>query len=206
MTFKSDAQRRAAFSNMNKFAAKPVDVQGYTGSVLVTDEEGKDSPFVVDSYGHLHPVKDTVILAGGDYKRGILEKLAKEKGDLDYQHIELGDEDNKVLVDSIAAADRMIGRPVYSRGNKFATRNDNLWHMVMDTRDKRIKATSLDIERYAAMFDFIPEFQNQVIRDLRIYPMYDAIGMWLDSAEYVDDSTYAAIEGAARLYLSEVGK
>lgn len=206
MTFKSDAQRRAAFSNMNKFAAKPVDVQGYTGSVLVTDEEGKDSPFVVDSYGHLHPVKDTVILAGGDYKRGILEKLAKEKGDLDYQHIELGDEDNKILVDSIATADRMIGRPVYSRGNKFATRNDNLWHMVMDTRDKRIKATSLDIERYAAMFDFIPEFQNQVIRDLRVYPMYDAIGMWLDSAEYVDDSTYAAIEGAARLYLSEVGK
>jgi hypothetical protein len=206
MTFKSDAQRRAAFSNMNKFAAKPVDVQGYTGSVLVTDEEGKDSPFVVDSYGHLHPVKDTVILAGGDYKRGILEKLAKEKGDLDYQHIELGDEDNKILVGSIATADRMIGRPVYSRGNKFATRNDNLWHMVMDTRDKRIKATSLDIEKYAKLFDFIPEFQNQVVRDLRVYPMYDAIGMWLDSAEYVDDSTYAAIEGAARLYLSEVGK
>jgi hypothetical protein len=206
MLFKTDAQRRAAFSNMNKFAAKPIDVQGYTGSVLVADTGGKDVPFVVDEYGHLHPVRDTAILAGEDYKRGILEKLAKEKGGLDYQHINLGEEENKELVGDIAMAERMLGRPVYSKKNKFATRNDNLWHMVMDTRDKRIKATSLDIEKYAKLFDFVPEFQNQVVRDLRVYPMYDAIGMWLDSAEYVDDSTYAAIEGAARLYLSEVGK
>jgi hypothetical protein len=77
--------------------------------------------------------------------------------------------------------------------------------MVMDTRDKRIKATSLDVERYARLFDG-DQFQGQVVKDLRVYPMYDAIGMWLDSAEYVDDATYANIEKAARLYLSEVGK
>ena len=203
MRFKSDKQRKAMFANLNKFA-KPVTVPGYTGAVLVVDEEGKDAPFVVESYGDVRPVKDTVILAGADFKRGILEKLAKEKGGIDYQHIDLADDENKELVREMALGERYIGRPVYSKKNRFAKRNDDLWNMVMSTRDKKIKATPLDIERYAGLFEGNPGFQAQIARDLRVYPMYDAIGVWLDSADYVDDDTYAMIENAARLYLSEV--
>lgn len=207
MKFKTDDQRKACFASMgyNKFA-RATTVPGYTGSVLVADVAGVDEPFVVDPYGRVHAIKETAILPGEDYKRGLLEDIAKKQMGLDYQHMNLGEEDNKELVRTISGAERnLVGYPVYSRRNEFAKRNDDLWNMVMATRDKRIKATPLDIERYAALFDGNPGFQSQIIKDLRVYPMYDAIGVWLDSAEFVDDATYAMIENAARLYLSEVG-
>ena len=48
-------------------------------------------------------------------------------------------------------------------------------------------------------------FQVQVARDLRVgrYKLYDAVGMWLQSDQYVDQRTYRAIEGIARSYLDE---
>lgn len=49
------------------------------------------------------------------------------------------------------------------------------------------------------------DFQIQVKRDLLgpKYKLYDALGMWLGSRNYVDERTYGTIEGIARSYLDE---
>lgn len=232
MRFKSDKQRKAMFANLNKFA-KPISVSGYTGSVLVVDEEGKDSPFVVESGGKIpediYPVKDTVILAGVGYK-GLKDKenIEKRIEDERYRGVpvystippeyELNDPNLQSYQIEVAKRKSRDGgsglglslehgltaASYYSRGNKFATRNDELWNMVMATRDKRIQATPADVERYSLIFRGDPGMQIQAAKDLRLLPMHDAIATWLDSADYVTDPTYEKIESAARLYLSEV--
>ena len=45
-------------------------------------------------------------------------------------------------------------------------------------------------------------FILQAEKDLKLYPLYDAIGMWLDSGKYVDDGTYKTIEEIARDFLN----
>ena len=125
MRFKTDEQRKAVMANMNKFAtrpyagvvtdvlAEPVKAEGYTGAEVLAGSL-RDPLVMTSTGGYESPRGETVILAGEDYKRGILEKLAKEHGGLDYQHMQLGSDENRDLVEKIAGAERFIGRPVFS--------------------------------------------------------------------------------------------
>jgi len=126
MRFSSNSQRKAVFANINKFAAAPIDIEGYTGSSVIAypgdNVDWRGNPVELRPTVHVSgepsysPVikGDTVILAGEDYKRGILEKLAKEKAGIDYQHIQLAEPENRELVSTIAGAERFVGMPVYS--------------------------------------------------------------------------------------------
>ena len=49
-------------------------------------------------------------------------------------------------------------------------------------------------------FDF--PFNLQAEKDLKLYPLYDAVGMWLDSGRYLDDRTYKTIEEIAKDFLN----
>ena len=64
--------------------------------------------------------------------------------------------------------------------------------------------TSAEVNKIMRKFNGSP-FQEQVVRDLRgaRYKLYDAVGMWLGSRQYVDEETYRAIEGIAKSYLDE---
>ena len=66
------------------------------------------------------------------------------------------------------------------------------------------KLTSAEVDKIQRKFADSP-FQEQVARDLRgaRYKLYDAIGMWLGSRQYVDEKTYRTIEGIAKSYLDE---
>lgn len=66
------------------------------------------------------------------------------------------------------------------------------------------KLTYAEVDQIQRKFDGSP-FQEQVVRDLRgaRYKLYDAVGMWLGSQQYVDEKTYRTIEGIAKSYLDE---
>jgi hypothetical protein len=68
MKFTSDRQRRAVFSQLNKFASRPIVVSGYSGSKIYADPSGSDVPVVVMEGVPVAEVKDTAILAGEGYK------------------------------------------------------------------------------------------------------------------------------------------
>jgi hypothetical protein len=53
------------------------------------------------------------------------------------------------------------------------------------------------------MFNF--PYSVQADSDLRIYPMHDAIAMWLDSADSMTEGEYAQARGAANKFLSDFG-
>jgi len=104
MRFANDSQRKAVMAKINKFTAAPIG--SYTHSDIYVDEGGVKQ---------LVPVRtETVIIPGADYKRGIREKWAKERGGVDYQHVQLGDDENRELVARMAGAERFVGMPVYS--------------------------------------------------------------------------------------------
>lgn len=66
------------------------------------------------------------------------------------------------------------------------------------------RLTTPEVDKIVRLFDG-SDFQVQVQRDLRgaRYKLYDAVGMWLGSRQYVDEKTYRTIEGIAKSYLDE---
>jgi len=220
MRFDSDRQRKAVFANLNRFSDEP---RGKKTAVVVG---GFKDPYAVANSFVWHPhVRNVAILASNT--KGLSEIYVEGKDDKTTEIIArsvqmtpapvrgiiLDSPFDETLADPMFVmmggkkvekdlSDVEVPSDVYSNSPK---KNNELWLKVMETRSKRIKATPEDIEKYSAMFDFFPEFQSQVRHDLRIYPMFDAVGMWLDSAGSVDKATYNVIKDAARLYLSEVG-
>jgi hypothetical protein len=87
--------------------------------------------------------------------------------------------------------------------SKFSERDDELWEKVMATREKqRVKAGSSDILDIAEEFE--PPFRAQVIKDLKVYPMHDAIAMWIDSADSLDDKSYGKVKNVANKFIANV--
>jgi len=89
--------------------------------------------------------------------------------------------------------------------SKFSERDDELWEKVMATREKqRVKAGPLEIMDIADRFNTNPMWREQVVRDLKIYPMHDAIAMWIDSADSLDDKEYGKVKGVANKFIADV--
>lgn len=64
------------------------------------------------------------------------------------------------------------------------------------------KLTPQEVSGIIRRFDG-SDFQVQVQRDLlgAKYKLYDAVGMWLGSRQYVDERTYGTIDDIAESYL-----
>jgi len=89
--------------------------------------------------------------------------------------------------------------------SKFSERDDELWEKVMATREKQcVKAGPLEIMDIAGRFNTNPMWREQVVRDLKIYPMHDAIAMWIDSADSLDDKEYGKVKGVANKFIADV--
>ena len=87
--------------------------------------------------------------------------------------------------------------------------SDELWNEVMSKGRKLEKGlthqlTSAEVDKIMRKFNG-NSFQEQVVRDLRgaRYKLYDAVGMWLGSRQYVDEKTYRTIERIAKSYLDD---
>lgn len=121
--FRSEEQRRAVFSNMNKdnkFSAVPTEVVGMTGSRIVVPEGGG----VMVAVGGEEPkpvTGDTVILAGKDYRttafpREEILKIANEAYKDQGIPVEEALADIDQLRPQVASTieRQLMGRPVYS--------------------------------------------------------------------------------------------
>ena len=189
----------------NQLVGEDNDVKGYTSAefgiypTLVCSEDGEPirsvggevshtvEPWIIDADGSCAPTKDTIILAGEDYKR---YEGGKDPSKRKLRRIILvgdkllkTDEHNKEAVSGLAKIDRERGRPVYSRESdmelaKKILVNIHTAYKPTEDSDITLALDALDNNDVSTAKTII----DTMIQSEKLYQNEDDFGMYKASA------------------------